>query len=96
MKDLFSLGMNPITDITKWVSEHSLLISLWGVLTGTLGKLMQITTNPNMIVSSIADVTLVLSFLIAVFTVFVKGKEFVEAYFPTIVRKLKLRKRTKK
>lgn len=87
--------MNPIQDAYKWISDHSLLISLWGMVTGAFGKLMQITTNTSMIVSSIADVTLVLSFIIAVLTVMVKGKEFVEAYFPVLLKKLKLKRKKK-
>ena len=80
--------MNPLTDVTKWLSEHSILVSAYGMLTGALSKILQLTPNTSMIVSSFTDITLVFSFLITVFTVLIKGKEFFTSYFPSLSEKI--------
>lgn len=95
MKPIFSAleSIGILGDVSKWISEHSLSISIWGMLTAVLSKVLQITSDPSMIILSLTDVTLVMSFIIAVLTILIKAKEFVLAYFPKLVKRLRNKKK---
>lgn len=68
-------------DLTKSLSEHSLGVSLLGMFSYIFAQInIQPTNMLQIMVASLADVTVVLSFIIAVLTVLIKVKEFITTY----------------
>lgn len=89
--------LNVFDHIIKNTSERALGISAFSALAGIVSKLEQNSLlSLGMIVGSLANITLVLSFIIALFTVAIKAKEFVVSYLPYVRNLFKWKKKTKK
>lgn len=72
--------MTPIQAVDGELRKNSLGVSLWGFFAGNMAQINNPISPFQMFISTVGQITVLLSFLIAAITLFVKVRELVIKY----------------